>query len=96
MMALMGASGAGKSSLLDCISLRNQKFQGHVLLDGTPVNETFFGMTGEKQDYRYSLVGLMSTCYRSRGLCRLDDDWPYQRHRDSFGPCHPRRLAISA
>lgn len=45
MMALMGASGAGKSSLLDCISLRNQKFDGHVFVDGKPADNTFFGLT---------------------------------------------------
>ena len=46
MVALMGASGAGKSSLLDCISLRNQKFEGNVWVDGKPADDSFFGMTG--------------------------------------------------
>ena len=48
MVALMGASGAGKSSLLDCISLRNQKFEGNVWVDGKPADDSFFGMTGKE------------------------------------------------
>jgi len=47
MVALMGASGAGKSSLLDCISLRNQSFKGTVMINNAPVTENFFGMSGE-------------------------------------------------
>ena len=47
MVALMGASGAGKSSLLDCISLRNQSFKGTVMVNHTPVTENFFGLSGE-------------------------------------------------
>jgi len=43
--ALMGASGAGKSSLLDCISLRNQKFTGQILFNGKPVDKHYFGST---------------------------------------------------
>lgn len=46
MLALMGASGAGKSSLLDCISLRNHRFEGHVYLDTKPVDQHFFSTTG--------------------------------------------------
>jgi ABC-type methionine transport system ATPase subunit len=38
--------GAGKSSLLDCISLRNQKFQGQVFVNGQPAGSNFFGLTG--------------------------------------------------
>jgi ABC-type multidrug transport system ATPase subunit len=46
MLALMGASGAGKTSLLDCISLRNRAFTGNVYLNGAPVSETFYSTTG--------------------------------------------------
>lgn len=45
MLALMGASGAGKSSLLDCISLRNHRFEGCVYLDRNPVDTHFFSST---------------------------------------------------
>lgn len=45
MLALMGASGAGKSSLLDCISLRNHRFEGCVYLDRKPVDTHFFSTT---------------------------------------------------
>jgi ATP-binding cassette, subfamily G (WHITE), eye pigment precursor transporter len=38
-------SGAGKSSLLDCISLRNQKFEGNVFVDGKAADNSFFGLT---------------------------------------------------
>jgi len=47
MLALMGASGAGKTSLLDCISLRNRKFTGQVYIDGEPVGQKFYSTTGE-------------------------------------------------
>jgi ABC-type multidrug transport system ATPase subunit len=42
---LPSLSGAGKSSLLDCISLRNQKFEGNVFVDGKPADNAFFGLT---------------------------------------------------
>jgi len=45
MLALMGASGAGKSSLLDCISLRNHRFEGCVYLDRKPVDTHFLSTT---------------------------------------------------
>ncbi len=45
MLALMGASGAGKTSLLDCISLRNHRFEGNVYLDKQPVDQHFFSTT---------------------------------------------------
>ncbi len=37
--------GAGKSSLLDCISLRNHRFEGHVYLGKKPVDQHFFSTT---------------------------------------------------
>jgi ABC-type glutathione transport system ATPase component len=47
MWAVMGSSGAGKSSFLDCLSLRNQAFTGNVFVNKKPANEEFFFMTGE-------------------------------------------------
>ena len=58
MLALMGASGAGKSSLLDCISLRNHRFEGSVYLDDKPVDQHYFSSTG--------------ACPFFRPLCSLD------------------------
>lgn len=53
MWALMGASGAGKTSLLDCISLRNHKFDGQVFLDDRPVDQSFFSTTGKLSNLSY-------------------------------------------
>jgi hypothetical protein len=38
-------TGAGKSSLLDCISLRNHRFEGQVYLGKKPVDQHFFSST---------------------------------------------------
>jgi ABC-type multidrug transport system ATPase subunit len=46
MMAVMGSSGAGKSSFLDCVSLRNQNFDGHVFVNRKPADESYYFMTG--------------------------------------------------
>lgn len=43
-------AGAGKSSLLDCISLRNQKFRGQVFVDDQPAGADYFGRTGKGGD----------------------------------------------
>ncbi|CAM9860434.1 unnamed protein product [Discosporangium mesarthrocarpum] len=36
MLGVMGPSGAGKTSLLNCLSLRNKRFRGYVLHNGEP------------------------------------------------------------
>lgn len=46
MMAVMGSSGAGKSTFLDCVSLRNQQFSGNVYINGKPADEKYYFMTG--------------------------------------------------
>ncbi|EQC42060.1 hypothetical protein SDRG_00903 [Saprolegnia diclina VS20] len=40
MIVIMGPSGAGKSSLLDVIAGRNPKYQGSVLVNGQPWNQS--------------------------------------------------------
>ncbi|KDO27029.1 hypothetical protein SPRG_07742 [Saprolegnia parasitica CBS 223.65] len=40
MIVIMGPSGAGKSSLLDVIAGRNLKYQGSVLVNGQPWNQS--------------------------------------------------------
>ena len=39
-------TGAGKSSFLDCVSLRNQQFNGSVFVNGKPADESYYFMTG--------------------------------------------------
>ncbi len=46
MMAVMGSSGAGKSTFLDCVSLRNQQFTGNVFINNKPADESYYFMTG--------------------------------------------------
>jgi ABC-type lipoprotein export system ATPase subunit len=46
MMAVMGSSGAGKSTFLDCVSLRNQQFTGNVFINNKPADEKYYFMTG--------------------------------------------------
>lgn len=38
---ILGSSGCGKTSLLNCLALRNSCFTGALRLDGRPLNETF-------------------------------------------------------
>lgn len=47
MMAVMGSSGAGKSSFLDCVSLRTQSFTGNVFINNKPADESYYFMTGK-------------------------------------------------
>lgn len=49
MVAVMGSSGAGKSCLLDCLSLRNRSFAGQVFVNGRPADQTYYSTTGESQ-----------------------------------------------
>lgn len=53
MLAVMGSSGAGKSTFLDCVSMRNQNFGGNVFVDGKPADESYYFITGKQ---RLSLV----------------------------------------
>lgn len=46
MIMVMGSSGAGKSCLLDCLSLRTPGFKGGVYMDGRPVDEKYYSSTG--------------------------------------------------
>ncbi|CAM9150806.1 unnamed protein product [Ectocarpus sp. 6 AP-2014] len=45
MLAIMGPSGAGKTSLLNCLSLRNQSYSGTVLHNGKPPDMDMVGIT---------------------------------------------------
>ena len=47
MLAVMGSSGAGKSTFLDCVSLRNQQFTGNVFINNKPADESYYFMTGK-------------------------------------------------
>lgn len=40
------STGAGKSSFLDCVSLRNQQFNGSVFINAKPADESYYFMTG--------------------------------------------------
>lgn len=39
LVVLMGPSGAGKTSLLDCLAGRNRRVTGRVTVNGTPLND---------------------------------------------------------
>lgn len=43
-VAIMGPSGAGKTSLLNSLAQRNANFGGEVLLNGEPWREAFFSV----------------------------------------------------
>ncbi|CAM9650413.1 unnamed protein product [Scytosiphon promiscuus] len=45
MLAIMGPSGAGKTSLLNCLSLRNRSYSGTVLHNGKPPDMDTVGIT---------------------------------------------------
>lgn len=46
MVAIMGASGAGKTSFLNCLSLRNKSFEGFVLVNGSRADENLSLISG--------------------------------------------------
>lgn len=45
--AILGPSGGGKSSLLDCLALRTQNFTGALRLDGQPLTNDYFWQMGK-------------------------------------------------
>jgi ABC-type multidrug transport system ATPase subunit len=44
--ALIGPSGAGKTTLMDCLALRQRNFDGAVRLDDKPPTGHYFSETG--------------------------------------------------
>jgi len=44
--ALMGPSGAGKTTLMDCIALRQRSFEGAIHVDGRSPKSDYFTQTG--------------------------------------------------
>ena len=44
--ALMGPSGAGKTTLMDCIALRQRAFEGAIHVDGRSPKSDYFTQTG--------------------------------------------------
>lgn len=45
--ALMGPSGAGKTTLMDCIALRQRNFEGAIHVDGKSPKSDYFTQTGK-------------------------------------------------
>ena len=43
----MGPSGAGKTTLMDCIALRQRKFEGAIHVDGKSPKSDYFTQTGK-------------------------------------------------
>lgn len=46
--ALMGPSGAGKTTLMDCIALRQRSFEGAIHVDGKSPKSDYFTQTGKR------------------------------------------------
>jgi ABC-type lipoprotein export system ATPase subunit len=46
-VAVMGASGCGKTSFLSCLAMRNQRFRGNVYLNCQPVDKWYLSLLGE-------------------------------------------------
>jgi len=46
MVAIMGASGSGKTSLLNCLSRRNQRYSGKVCINGQPSDASITLISG--------------------------------------------------
>lgn len=49
--ALIGPSGAGKTTLMDCIALRQRKFIGAIHIDGVSPKGDYFTQTGASSDW---------------------------------------------
>lgn len=46
LVAVMGSSGCGKTSFLDCLSMRNQSFIGNIFVNGKEIDGRFFSLAG--------------------------------------------------
>jgi len=46
LVAIMGASGAGKTSLLNCLARRNKRFTGQVFVNGEPAADSLSSLSG--------------------------------------------------
>ena len=46
LVAVMGASGCGKSTFLNCLALRDQSFEGQIVLNDAPVNKQYLSLVG--------------------------------------------------
>jgi len=46
LVAVMGASGCGKSTFLNCLALRDQSFEGQIFLNDAPVNKQYLSLVG--------------------------------------------------
>lgn len=46
LLAVMGSSGCGKTSFLDCLSMRNQAFRGNIFVNGKEIDGRYFSLAG--------------------------------------------------
>lgn len=46
LMAVMGSSGCGKTSFLNCISMRNQSFVGNIFVNEKEIDGRYFSLAG--------------------------------------------------
>jgi len=42
----MGSSGCGKTSFLDCLSMRNQSYRGSIWVNGKQIDGRYFSLAG--------------------------------------------------
>jgi ABC-type multidrug transport system ATPase subunit len=47
LVAVMGSSGCGKTSFLDCVSMRNQRFKGNIFINGKELDGRYFSLAGQ-------------------------------------------------
>ena len=47
LVAVMGASGCGKSTFLSCLALRDQAFQGNLYMNDAPVDKWYLSLIGK-------------------------------------------------
>ena len=50
LVAVMGSSGCGKTSFLDCLSMRNQAFRGNIFVNGKEIDGRYFSLAGKRVD----------------------------------------------
>lgn len=82
--ALMGPSGAGKTTLMDCIALRQRSFEGAIHVDGKSPKSDYFTQTGKRAASVIVILIVMAT--HPDGLTHINPPHPtgYVHQKEMF------------